>query len=69
MDGDQQSNIVILQQISFHLRETARLCNQLDLSILSPLDQKEWAAKIKLCMDAIEFVRVSAQKLSEALLP
>ncbi len=62
-----ERNRVALERISFHLDEAMRFCNQLDLSELAPLEQKEWDGRMKTCKDAIKFTRVSVQKLSKIL--
>jgi hypothetical protein len=67
MDIDKERNKKILEQMSFHLDEAMRLCSQLDLSGLSPLDQTEWNNRMKICKDAIEFTKESVQKLSKIL--
>jgi hypothetical protein len=64
MDIDKR-NKVIMEQIFFHLLETLRLCNQLDLSGLGPLEQKEWDDRIKLCKNALEFTKDSVEKLTK----
>jgi len=66
---DKERNKMVLEQISFHLDEAMRLCSQLDLSALNPLDQTEWNTRMKICKDAIEFTKASTQKLSEILSP
>jgi hypothetical protein len=58
---------MVLEQISFHLDEAMRLCSQLDLSGLSPLEQSEWDTRMKICKDAIEFTKGSAQRLRKLL--
>ncbi len=63
MDTSKEKNNAIMEQVSFHLLETLRLCNQLDLSALSPLEQKEWSDRIKLCKNALEFTKSSVEKL------
>jgi hypothetical protein len=69
MDIDKERNKMVLEQISFHLDEAMRLCSQLDLSGLGPLDQREWDDKMKICKEAIEFTTTSAQRLSKILSP
>ncbi len=67
MEIEKERNRVALERISFHLDEAMRFCNQLDLSGLAPLEQKEWDDRMKTCKDAIKFTRVSVQKLSKIL--
>jgi hypothetical protein len=56
-----------LERIKFHLDEAMRFCNQLDLSGLGPLEQKEWDGRMKTCKDAIMFTRQSVEKLTQIL--
>jgi len=67
MEIDKERNRIALERISFHLDEAMRFCNQLDLSGLGPLEQREWDSKMKNCKDAIAFCRESLKKLSEVL--
>ncbi len=67
MEIEKERNRVALERISFHLDEAMRFCNQLDLSGLAPLEQKEWDDRMKTCKDAIRFTRESIQKLSQTL--
>lgn len=67
MEIEKERNRVVLERISFHLDEAIRFCSQLDLSGLSPLEQKEWDSRMKTCKDAITFTRQSVQKLSQIL--
>lgn len=64
---DKERNRMALERISFHLDEAMRFCNLLDLSQLSPLDQKEWDSKMGTCKDAIKFTQQSVQKLRSIL--
>jgi len=66
-DIDKERNRTALERISFHLDEAMRFCNQLNLSELSPLEQKEWDDRMKTCKDAIEFTKESLQKLQKIL--
>jgi hypothetical protein len=66
---DKETNRIVLEQISFHLLEAMRLCNQLNLSELGSLKQKEWNDRINLCKNALEFTKDSAEKLSKLLSP
>ena len=67
MDIDKERNRNALERISFHLDEAMRFCNQLDLSGLGPLEQKEWDNRMKTCKNAIEFTKESLQKLRKIL--
>jgi len=67
MEIDKERNRIALERISFHLDEAMRFCNQLDLSGLAPLEQKEWDDRMKTCKDAITFTRESVQKLSKII--
>ncbi len=67
MEIDKERNRIALERISFHLDEAMRFCNQLDLSGLDPLGQKEWNDRMKTCKNALEFTKESLQKLREIL--
>jgi hypothetical protein len=66
-DIDKERNRIALEWVSFHLDEAVRFCDQLDLSGLGPLEQREWDIRMKACKDAIEFTKESLQKLSKIL--
>jgi len=66
---DKETNRIVLEQISFHLLEAMRLCGQLDLSGIGSLKQKEWNDRIRLCKNALEFTKDSAERLSKVLSP
>jgi hypothetical protein len=67
MEIDKERNRMALERIAFHLDEAMRFCNQLDLSGLGPLEQKEWNSRMKTCKNAIEFTKESLKKLNEIL--
>jgi hypothetical protein len=67
MEIDRERNRMALERIAFHLDKAMQFCNQLDLSGLGPLEQKEWDSRMKNCKDAIAFCRESPKKLSEIL--
>jgi hypothetical protein len=67
MEIDRERNRMALERIGFHLDEAMRFCNQLDLSGLGPLDQKEWDTRMKTCKDAIEFTKGSLEELTKIL--
>ena len=67
MEIDKERNRMALERIGFHLDEAMRFCNQLDLSGLGPLEQKEWDSRMKTCKDAIAFCRDSLKKLNQIL--
>jgi hypothetical protein len=69
MDSDKERNRMIMEQVFFHLLETLRLCSELNLSGLGPLEQKEWNDKMKLCKNALEFTKSSVEKLSKLISP
>ncbi len=69
MENDKEKNRIALEGIFFHLIQALRLCNQLDLSRLSPLDQGEWNERIKICKNALEFTKETVEKLSKILSP
>ena len=59
MDTDKETNRIALERIFFHLDEAMRVCNQLDLSGLGPLEKTEWDDRLRICKDAIEFAKES----------
>jgi len=67
MDIDKERNRSELERITFHLTQAIRLCNQLDLSGLGPLEKSEWDNRMKICKNAIEFTMESVQKLSKII--
>ncbi len=64
---DKERNRIALERISFHLDEAMRFCNQLDLSGLGSLEQREWDNRMKTCKNALEFTKDSLQNLSKIL--
>ncbi len=66
-DVDKERNRIALERVGFHLDEAMRFCNQLDLSGLGPLEQREWDTRMKDCKNAIEFTKESLNKLSKTL--
>ncbi len=58
-----------MEKALFHLLETLRLCAELDLSDLNPLERQEWTDRIKLCKNALEFTKNSVEKLSKFISP
>jgi len=67
MEIEKERNRIALERISFHLNEAMRFCNQLDLSGLGLLEQKEWNTRMKTCKDAIMFTKESVLKLIQIL--
>jgi hypothetical protein len=67
MEIDKERNRIALERIFFHLIEAIRFCNQLDLSGLGPLEQKEWDDRMKVCKNALDFTKESVQNLSKIL--
>ena len=67
MEIERERNRIALERISFHLDEAMRFCNQLDLSGLGPLEQREWDSRMKTCKNAIELTKESVQKLIQIL--
>ncbi len=67
MEIEKERNRIALERVTFHLDEAMRFCNQLDLSGLGPLEQREWDDRMKMCKDAIAFTKGSVQKLIEIL--
>ena len=64
---EKERNRNSLERITFHLDQAMRFCNQLDLSGLGPLEQREWDTRMKHCKDAIEFTKGSLQELTKIL--
>jgi hypothetical protein len=64
MEIDKEGNKKVIERITFHLVQALRLCSQLNLSGLSPLQQKDWNERIKICKDALEFTKGAVEKLS-----
>ena len=54
---EKQRNLVTLERIMFHLDDVTRFWNQLDLSGIGQLEQREWDTRIKACKDAIEYTK------------
>ncbi len=67
MNIDKERNRIGLERISFHLDQAMRFCNQLDLSGLGPLEQREWDNKMKICKEAIKFTKEAMQELTKIL--
>ncbi len=67
MEVEKERNRIALERVSFHLDEAMRFCNQLDLSGLGPLEQREWDDRMKICKNAIEFTKESLQRLRKIL--
>ena len=67
MEIEKERNRIALERISFHLVEAMRFCQQLDLSGLGPLEQREWDERMKVCKNALEFTKESVQKLNVIL--
>ncbi len=67
MSTEKERNREALDRIAFHLDQAMRLYDELDLSDLDPLEEKEWADRMKTCKDAIEFTKRSIQRLKEIL--
>ena len=69
IDGDEvgKQSLVPLERIMFHLDEVTRFWNQLDLSEIDQLKQREWDTRIKACKDSIEYIKKSIQKLIKVL--
>jgi len=66
---DKETNRIVLEQISFHLLEAMRFCNQLDLSGLPHSEQGLWNDRIKFCKNALDFTKETVQRLSEIVSP
>jgi len=67
MGIERERNRMALERIAFHLDEAMRFCNQLDLSGLGPLEQREWDSRMKTCKDAIKFTKGSLGELTKIL--
>lgn len=64
---EKEMNTVILERILFHLEESTRFCNRLDLSRLCTFERTEWETRLKHCKDAIAFTMEAVQKLKQIL--
>ncbi len=64
---EKQRNLATLERITFHLNEVTRFWSQLDLSGIGHLEQREWDTRMKACKDAIEYITISVQKLTDIL--
>ncbi len=69
MASIKEKNSKIMEQILFRLLETMKLCNQLDLSGLVPLKEREWREKVNFCKNALEFTKNSVEKLNKLICP
>lgn len=69
MAGIKEKNNKIMEQILFRLLEPMKLCNQLDLSGLAPLEERKWKEKVNICKSALEFTKKSVEKLNKLICP
>jgi hypothetical protein len=67
MEIDKERNRIALERISFRLDGVMRFCNQLDLSGLGSLEQREWDSRMKTCKSALEFTKESLNRLNKIL--
>ncbi len=67
METEKEKNRIALERVGFYLDEAMRLYDQLNLSGLGPLEQREWRTKMRNCNDALAFCRETLKKLTEIL--
>jgi len=67
MKIDKQDQNTILVGILSHLDEAMRLCENLDFSAIPALERTEWQKRIKICKDAIQYIKGSVQRLQKIL--
>jgi hypothetical protein len=67
MEIDKQDQNTILEEILSHLDESMRLCKNLDFSEIPGIDQSEWENRMKVCKDAIGYIKGSVQRLQKIL--
>jgi len=67
MEIDKQSQNKRLEVILSHLDEVMQLCEKLDFSEIPVLERTEWQKRIKICKDAIQYIKGSVQRLQKIL--
>ena len=67
MEIDKQSQNKRLEVILSHLDEVMQLCEKLDFSEIPALERTEWQKRIKICKDAIQYIKGSVQRLQKIL--
>ena len=67
MKIDKQDQNTILVGILSHLDKATRLCENLDFSEIPALERTEWQKRIKICKDAIQYIKGSVQRLQKIL--
>ena len=67
MEIDKQDQNTILEEILSHLDEAMKLCQNLDFSEIPALERTEWQRRMKICKDAIQFIKGSVQRLQNIL--
>ena len=67
MKIDEQEKNRALEEILSHLDKAIGLCEDFDFSEIPVLEQTEWQKRIKICKDAIRYVRGSVQRLQKIL--
>ena len=57
----------MLEEILSHLHEAMRLCENLDFSEIPSIERSEWQKRMKICKNAIDYIRGSVQRLRKIL--
>jgi len=66
-DDCKKKDAEILEQIICHLGEACKLFNDLKDRRISTFEQSQWDNAIKLCEDAIEFVKGKVDSMQKTL--
>jgi hypothetical protein len=67
MEFDKQHQNTVLEEIISHLDEAMKLCQNLDFSEIPALERTEWQKRMKICKDAIQYIKGSVQRLQNIL--
>jgi len=67
METDKQDQNTMLEEIISHLDEAMRICENLDFSEIPSIEQNEWKTRMKICKDAIEYIKGSVKRLQKIL--
>ena len=67
MKINKQDQNTILVGILSHLDEAMRICENLDFSEIPSIEQNEWKTRMKICKDAIEYIKGSVKRLQKIL--
>ena len=66
-DDSEKKDAEILEQIICHLSEAYKLLNDLKDRRISTFEQSQWRNAIKLCEDAVEFVKGKVDSMRRTL--